>query len=65
MGQLRDAINEQNDALAIDPNDADDWNNLGVLHARNGDKASARKDFKHALTLNPQHAAARANLAHL
>jgi len=65
MGQLPDAISEQNAALAIDANSADDWNNLGVLHARNGDKASARKDFEHALTLNPQHAAARANLARL
>jgi Flp pilus assembly protein TadD/mono/diheme cytochrome c family protein len=65
MGQLPDAISEQNAALAIDPGDADDWNNLGVFHARNGDKASARKAFEHALTLNPQHSAARANLARL
>ena len=65
MGQLRDAISEQNAALALDPKNADDWNNLGVLHARNGDTASARRDFEHALILNPQHAAARANLARL
>jgi Flp pilus assembly protein TadD len=65
MGQLPDAISEQNAALAIEPNNADDWNNLGVLHARNGDKASARNAFEHALTLNPQHAAAHANLARL
>jgi Tfp pilus assembly protein PilF len=45
--------------------DADDWNNLGVLHARNGDIATARKDFERALTLDPQHTAARANLARL
>jgi Flp pilus assembly protein TadD/mono/diheme cytochrome c family protein len=65
MGQLPAAIGEQNAALAIESNNADDWNNLGVLYARNGNKTSARKAFEHALTLNPQHAAARANLARL
>jgi Flp pilus assembly protein TadD len=65
MGQLPDAISEQSAALAIDPANADDWNNLGVFHARNGDKASARKAFERALALNPQHSAARANLARL
>jgi len=62
---LRDAISEQNAVLALDPTNADDWNNLGVLHARDGNVASARRDFEHALALNPQHAAARANLARL
>jgi tetratricopeptide (TPR) repeat protein len=48
MGQLGDAINEQNAALVLDPKNADDWNNRGVLHARNGDAALAGKDFEHA-----------------
>jgi Flp pilus assembly protein TadD len=65
MGQLPDAIGEQNTVLALEPKNADDWNNLGVLQARNGDKAMARKDFERSLALNPQHAAARANLARL
>jgi len=65
MGQLGDAISEENAALALEPKNADDWNNLGVLHARNGDIATARKDFERALTLDPQHTAARANLARL
>jgi len=49
----------------LEPKNADDWNNLGVLHARNGEATLARKDFEHALMLDPQHAAARANLARL
>jgi Tfp pilus assembly protein PilF len=65
MGQLRDAINEQNIAISLEPKNADDWNNLGVLHARNGDAVMARKDFDRALTLDPQHVAARANRARL
>ena len=65
MGQPADAIRELNAALAIEPGDADDWNNLGVLQARAGDTVAARKDFEHALAIDPQHAAARANLARL
>ncbi|MGC1362228.1 MAG: tetratricopeptide repeat protein, partial [Silvibacterium sp.] len=65
IGQLGDALRELNAALVLEPNNADDWNNLGVLQARAGDTVSARKDFEHALILDPQHAAARANLAHL
>ena len=45
-----------NAALTLEPKNADDWNNLGVLQARVGDTASARKDFERALILDPQHA---------
>jgi Flp pilus assembly protein TadD len=46
-------------------NDADDWNNLGVLEAGAGRIAEAREDFRHALQLAPDHAQARANLERL
>jgi hypothetical protein len=36
-----------------------------IVHARIGDEASPREAFEHALTLNPQHAAARAKVARL
>lgn len=64
-GQLQQAIEEQNRALHLNANDPDGWNNLGVLEARAGKTAEARSDFEHALELEPGHAQARANLAHL
>jgi Flp pilus assembly protein TadD len=64
-GQLQQAIAERKAALHLRPNDADDWNNLGVLEARAGKIAEAREDFRHALQLVPDHAQARANLEHL
>jgi Flp pilus assembly protein TadD len=64
-GQLRQAITERKAALHLRANDPDDWNNLGVLEARAGRIAEAREDFRHALQLAPDHAQARANLAHL
>ena len=64
-GQLPAAILEQQKALHLDANDADGWNNLGVLEARAGRTAEAREAFEHALRLAPDHAQARANLAQL
>ena len=64
-GLLPDAIREQQTALQLAPKDADGWNNLGVLHARAGQTAEARKDFVRALDLAPDHASARANLGKL
>lgn len=65
IGQLNDAIRELHTALSLEAGNADDWNNLGVLQARAGDRAAARKDFEHALAIDPQHAAVRANLGRL
>ncbi len=64
-GQLQQAIAERKAALHLRANDPDDWNNLGVLEARAGRIAEAREDFRRALQLAPDHAQARANLAHL
>jgi Flp pilus assembly protein TadD len=64
-GQLQEAIAEQKTALHLQNNDADGWNNLGVLEARAGKTAQARDDFHHALQLAPDHAQARANLERL
>jgi Flp pilus assembly protein TadD len=65
LGKLEEAIAEQRQALALEQEDADGWNNLGVLEARSGKMESARKDFQRALQLDPQHAQAKANLARL
>ena len=64
QGRLADAIREQKAALALEPG-PDGWNNLGVLEARSGDPAAARKDFNQALALDPANSAARNNLARL
>lgn len=64
-GQLEEAIAEEKAALHLRINDADGWNNLGVLEARAGNTAAARNDFHHALQLAPGHTQARANLEHL
>jgi Flp pilus assembly protein TadD/mono/diheme cytochrome c family protein len=63
--QLQEAILEQKAALHLQANDADGWNNLGVLEARAGKTAQAREDFLHALQLAPGHSQAHANLEHL
>jgi Flp pilus assembly protein TadD len=64
-GQLEPAIAERKTALHLRADDADDWNNLGVLEARAGRIAEAREDFLHALRLAPNHAQARSNLQRL
>ena len=41
-GQLPAAIVEQKEAVRLQPNDADGWNNLGVLEAKIGNLTEAR-----------------------
>jgi Flp pilus assembly protein TadD/mono/diheme cytochrome c family protein len=65
MGQMPDAIREQRAALAIDSSNPEGWNDLGVLQIHSGDKAAAREAFEHALKLDPQNEAAKANLGKL
>jgi len=50
-GQFEQAIAEQKAALHVRENDADDWNDLGVLEARAGKIAGVREAFLHALRL--------------
>jgi Flp pilus assembly protein TadD len=63
--QLGPAIAERTTALHLRADDADDWNNLGVLEARAGRIGEAREDFLRALQLVPKHAQARSNLQRL
>jgi diamine N-acetyltransferase len=65
MNRLQEAIDEQRQALQIQPQDADAWNNLGVLEARSGKSDAARADFHHALQLVPNDPQALANLSRL
>jgi Flp pilus assembly protein TadD/mono/diheme cytochrome c family protein len=53
------------EALAEQRTSPSDWNDLGVLEARLGDKAAAHREFEHALALEPNNQAALNNLRHL
>jgi Flp pilus assembly protein TadD len=62
LGRTSDAIREQKIVITLSPTNAGDWNDLGVIEARTGDLAAARRDFEHALQLDPGNEAVRANL---
>lgn len=65
MGRWKDALDARKQALLLEPNDADGWNDLGVLEVHLKETALARNDFLHALQIDPSHALARANLDRL
>jgi Flp pilus assembly protein TadD len=65
QGDLAAAIDEQRTALRLAENDPDGWNNLGVMLLRSGKTAEAKLALEKALRLQPDHAAARANLERL
>jgi Flp pilus assembly protein TadD len=65
MNRSQEAIDEQKQALQLQPQDPDGWNNLGVLEARFGKPDAARADFQRALQLAPNDPQALANLSRL
>ena len=64
-GESVQAIAEGKEVVRLEPNSAADWNDLGVLEARAGDRAAAHEDFARALRLDPANEQAHANLAKL
>ena len=62
---LPDAIREQKTIVSIDPSRPDDWNDLGALLARHGERSAAHEAFEHALGLDPANTIAQANLKRL
>jgi len=62
-GQFEKAKAEMLQALAIRPNIPDVLNNLGTVHVKLGEKAAALSLFEKAVTLRPNYAVARYNLA--
>jgi Flp pilus assembly protein TadD len=65
LGQPAEALREQRSVVALAISNASDWNDLGVMEARAGNPTAARKDFTHALELDPTLSAARINLSKL
>jgi len=57
------AIEHLNQAIAIDPEFVDAYNNLGVVYARMGDRAREREILLKAIGLNDHYAPAYVNLA--
>ena len=62
-GEYEKAKTEMLQSLAIRPNNPEVLNNLGTVYARLGDKANALASFEKAVTLRPNYAIARYNLA--
>lgn len=61
-GDIRSAVAHWEAAVALDPGDADAWNQLGVMAANAGRWAEARDRFQRALAAFPGHPAAAENL---
>ena len=59
------AVEHLQKAVAIDPEFAAAYNNLGVAYSRVGDRAHEREALDHSLRLNDHNAAALVNRAHL
>jgi Flp pilus assembly protein TadD len=64
-GQLDEAMDALNRALAVNPYDAETWNLLGLARFRSGRVAEARDAYARALALNGRHAAALNNAGYL
>ena len=62
-GQFENAKTEMLQSLSIRPNIPEVLNNLGTVHVKLGDKAAAIGVFERAVTLRPNYAVARYNLA--
>jgi superkiller protein 3 len=58
-----DAERELRKILAIDPQDAPSWHNLGVAHAMRGNIASAKEAWRKSLEADPGYELARQALA--
>lgn len=65
LGNIPEALREARTVVHMQPGNANDWNDLGAMEALAGDKESARRDFQHALTLDPNNQAALGNLRKL
>ncbi len=63
LGQYVKAKAEMLLSLSIRPNTPEVLNNLGTVHVKLGDKAAALAAFEKAVTLRPNYAIARYNLA--
>ena len=64
-GDLNGAIADLDQAIRLDPSDADAYVSRGSLHEELGNAAAARADYRSALKIAPNHADALAALARI
>jgi len=60
-GQMDVALEEANEALKLDPNNARAWNMIGLVHAFLGENPKAEQAFQRALQISPQDSEIRQN----
>ena len=63
--QIAPALQIMSTALELDPDNATNWSNAGVLYASDGDEDAAERAFAKALALEPTNTSALANMANL
>ena len=63
LGQYEEAISKLLEAIELNPNFPDSYNNLGTTYLKIGDVKSAIGMFKAAIDKNPEYAIAHRNLA--
>ncbi|MBW4497732.1 MAG: serine protease [Oscillatoria princeps RMCB-10] len=61
QGDLKGALAEYSQAIAMNPNYADAYNNRGVVRYDSGDKPAALADYNEAIRINPNLASAYYN----
>ena len=64
-GRTADAFAQYQEALRLDPDYAEAYNNLGILYAKAGQVEQARTQWETALKLKPGYEDARRNLQKL
>ena len=58
-----EALRYYEEALRVDPRNAEAWNQIGLARVTAGDHHGGRAAFQQALAIDPQHRRARSNLA--
>jgi Flp pilus assembly protein TadD len=59
------AVADFDEAIRLDPRDADAYQSRGAMHEELGNAAAARADYAKALEILPEHEDARESLARL
>ncbi|MDR2152972.1 MAG: tetratricopeptide repeat protein [Helicobacteraceae bacterium] len=63
QGNLQEAIKQYTQAIKIDPNSAQAYNNRGIAYGKLGDYGKAIADFTQAIKIDPKYATAYNNRA--
>ena len=58
QGQYSEALDAFNEAIRLNPQDTEAWNNKGIVLSKQGNYHEAAKSFENATKLNPQYATA-------